>query len=82
MSARPAGVPRSGSREAGESLGSEHQLGVTGALEDLGIEVIYWGEPITALLREKAPLLTIRHCRFWVQEASRGILLEACVPLI
>jgi hypothetical protein len=35
------------------------QLGVTGILEDLGIDVMYWGEPLTELLKEKATLLTI-----------------------
>ena len=35
------------------------ELGVTRQLEDLGIEAIYWGEPLTELLRERAPLLTV-----------------------
>lgn len=35
------------------------QLGVTGTLEKLGIEVIYWGEPLTHVLKEKESLLTI-----------------------
>ena len=35
------------------------ELGVTERLEALGIEVIYWGEPLTKVLREKAPLLTV-----------------------
>jgi hypothetical protein len=35
------------------------ELGVTERLEALGIEVIYWGEPLTRVLREKAPLLTV-----------------------
>ena len=35
------------------------ELGVTEALEGLGIEVIYWGEPLTRLLREKSALLTV-----------------------
>jgi len=35
------------------------ELGVTERLEALGIEVIYWGEPLTRVLREKSPLLTV-----------------------
>ena len=35
------------------------ELGVTARLEELGVEVIYWGEPLTRLLREGAPLLTV-----------------------
>jgi hypothetical protein len=35
------------------------ELGVTSILEGLGIDVIYWGEPLTELLKEKATLLTI-----------------------
>ena len=35
------------------------ELGVTEALEALGIEVMYWGEPLTRLLREKSALLTV-----------------------
>ncbi len=35
------------------------QLGVTEKHEELGIEVIYWGEPLTTLLQRNAPLLTI-----------------------
>lgn len=35
------------------------QLGVAEELEALGIEVIYWGEPLTRLLREQAILLTV-----------------------
>ncbi len=35
------------------------ELGVTDALEELGIEVIYWGEPLTKLLRERCTLLTV-----------------------
>lgn len=35
------------------------ELGVTDALEELGIEVIYWGEPLTKLLRERSTLLTV-----------------------
>jgi len=39
--------------------GCADELGVTGILEGLGVEVIYWGEPLTVLLRERAALLTI-----------------------
>jgi hypothetical protein len=35
------------------------ELGVTERLEALGIEVIYWGQPLTRVLREKSPLLTV-----------------------
>jgi len=34
-------------------------LGVTSQLEASGIEVIYWGEPLTKLLRDRAALLTV-----------------------
>ena len=35
------------------------QLGVTEALEEVGIEVKYWGEPLTELLKTGEKLLTI-----------------------
>ena len=35
------------------------QLGVTDKLIDLGIEVIYWGDPLTKLLKNDEKLLTI-----------------------
>jgi hypothetical protein len=35
------------------------QLGVTEKLESMGIEVIYWGDPLTVLLKEDKKLLTI-----------------------
>jgi len=35
------------------------QLEVTGKLEKMGIEVIYWGEPLTKLLQDQMPLLTV-----------------------
>ena len=35
------------------------QLGVTEALEEIGIEVKYWGEPLTGVLKEDEKLLTI-----------------------
>lgn len=35
------------------------QLGVTGTLEGIGIEVIYWGEPLTAVIKSEYPLLTV-----------------------
>lgn len=35
------------------------QLGVVEALEALGIEVKNWGQPLTEILKEKDPLLTV-----------------------
>ena len=35
------------------------QLGVTGTLEGMGVEVKYWGEPLTELLKKDEKLLTI-----------------------
>ncbi len=35
------------------------QLGVTDDLEKLGIEVIYWGVPLTDILKNDEKLLTI-----------------------
>jgi hypothetical protein len=35
------------------------QLGVTEKLEELGIEVKYWGEPLTEIIKNKAYLLTV-----------------------
>ena len=35
------------------------QLGVTKILEEMGIEVIYWGEPLTEVLKNQEALLTI-----------------------
>ena len=35
------------------------QLGVTGELEELGIEIKYWGEPLTAILQNGEKLLSI-----------------------
>lgn len=35
------------------------QLGVTERLTALGIEVVYWGEGLTAILKDKKMLLTI-----------------------
>jgi len=35
------------------------QLGVTDSLEKLGIEVIYWGVPLTEILTNNEKLLTI-----------------------
>jgi hypothetical protein len=35
------------------------QLGVTDTLEGLGIEVIYWGVPLTELLKNDEKLITI-----------------------
>jgi len=39
--------------------GCADQLGVTTTLEDLDIEVIYWGEPLTEILKTDGKLLTI-----------------------
>ena len=35
------------------------QLGVTESLEKMGVEVKYWGEPLTQILKSKESLLTI-----------------------
>lgn len=35
------------------------QLEVTDKLEKMGIEVIYWGEPLTKLLQDQEPLLSV-----------------------
>jgi hypothetical protein len=35
------------------------QLGVTDQLVDMGIEVFYWGEPLTQILRDNEKLITI-----------------------
>ncbi len=35
------------------------QLGVSDDLKKLGIEVIYWGEPLTRILKEDEKLITI-----------------------
>ena len=35
------------------------QLGVSDPLETLGVEVKYWGEPLTAILKSRGTLLTI-----------------------
>jgi hypothetical protein len=35
------------------------QLGVTTILENLNIEVKYWGEPLTEILKTNEPLITI-----------------------
>lgn len=40
-------------------LSCARQLGVTEALEAQGIELIYWGEDLTKLLRQNHQLLTI-----------------------
>jgi hypothetical protein len=34
-------------------------LGVAGKLEELGVEVKYWGQPLTTLLNSDAKLITI-----------------------
>jgi hypothetical protein len=35
------------------------QLGATETLEKMGIDVKYWGQPLTALLKNNEPLLTL-----------------------
>ncbi|MDZ7695503.1 MAG: DsrE family protein [Deltaproteobacteria bacterium] len=35
------------------------QLGVTETLEKMNVEVKYWGEPLTDILKSEGPLLTI-----------------------
>jgi hypothetical protein len=35
------------------------QLGISGKLSELGIEVMYWGEGLTELLKENEKLITI-----------------------
>lgn len=35
------------------------QLGVTDTLSDLGIEVVYWGDGLTEILKDNKKLLTI-----------------------
>ncbi len=50
---RDAGVHLSACKACADSLG------VTAALEGLGIEVKYWGEPLTALLKNDEKLITI-----------------------
>ncbi len=35
------------------------QLGVSSALEDLGVEVKYWGESLTGILKNNQKLITI-----------------------
>lgn len=39
--------------------GCADQLGVSSTLEDLDIEVMYWGEPLTEILKTDGKLLTI-----------------------
>ena len=35
------------------------QLGVTGQLEEMGIEVKYWGEPLTEILQSGKKIITV-----------------------
>ena len=51
--AQLAGVSFSACRACAE------QLGVAGHLQEMGIEVIYWGEPLTQILRDNEKLITI-----------------------
>lgn len=50
-------------REAGVHLTAckacADQLGTTQTLENLGVEVKYWGEPLTAILKDEEALLTV-----------------------
>lgn len=39
--------------------GCADQLGVTKTLEGLDVEVVYWGEPLTEILKTDGKLLTI-----------------------
>jgi len=39
--------------------GCADQLGVASTLENLNIEVIYWGEPLTEILKTDGKLITI-----------------------
>lgn len=51
--ARQAGVRFSACKACAD------QLGVTGRLRELGIEVIFWGERLTTILKEDKKLITI-----------------------
>ncbi|SMC81850.1 DsrE family protein [Papillibacter cinnamivorans] len=51
--ARQAGVHFSACKACSD------QLGVSGKLRELGIEVIFWGEGLTAILKENRCLLTV-----------------------
>jgi hypothetical protein len=51
--AREAGVHVSACRACAD------QLGVTETLRDLGIEVLYWGDPLTRILKGGERLLTV-----------------------
>ncbi len=35
------------------------QLGVVEALEDIGVEVIYWGEPLTRVLKNNEAIISV-----------------------
>jgi hypothetical protein len=39
--------------------GCSDQLGVSEKLVELNVEVIYWGEPLTEILKEKEHLITV-----------------------
>lgn len=53
LSARTAGVRFSACKACAD------QLGVTDRLLDLGIEVVFWGEPLTQILKNDERLITI-----------------------
>lgn len=48
-----AGVHLTACRACADQLGTREQL------EDMGVEVMYWGEPLTRLLKNDAKLLTV-----------------------
>jgi hypothetical protein len=50
---------RAGGVEFSACRACAEELGVTTELEAMGVEVIYWGEPLTNLLRDGATVLTI-----------------------
>ena len=51
--AREAGV------EFSACVACARNLGVIGALEEQGIEILPWGEPLTELIKESAHLLSV-----------------------
>ena len=51
--ARRAGV------KSAACVSCARQLGVLEELESSGVEIIAWGEPLTRILQEKEPLLTV-----------------------
>jgi hypothetical protein len=61
--AEAAGLRWAPSRKVGVHIAAckacADQLGVTETLEELGSEVIYWGVPLTDLLKNDEKLITI-----------------------